>query len=318
MNNNTSLKKFIAPLLVICAAAISVHCFINRYTQVRQAYTFTHRCYTNDVLTLEKTDVINEFGDVNLSINKHFYSNGTASTDQRHFFYKYDRHGNKTLCVEKDDYGDILEKNVFRYNKYGNCIYHKREDIEGYFGISNTEYNDKNLKIKEEIELHEAKGDCNYVHEYFYDDSGRIIKETSSSQLAEDMFYEYDGNGLLKTLRKEHNSQGYTDTEKYEYNEKGQPVHIAEYFSDELYSEKDFVYDQRGNLILLTETTHNANGENVVKETASTYDENGCKTSEVVTYADNESMSSKKTVYEYDDDSNLIMQADYDYTSDNE
>ena len=291
-------KKLTVFVLALITVLTAVYCYKNRFTKTEEEYTFTHYYFVNDELQAKNTSIMNKYDDA-LSVTHEYKT--------IYYNYKYDKSGNKKLCIGKDWRGDTERKEVFKYDKKGNCVFSKKEDDDGY-SICYTDYNDKNLIVRKETEIHDLKYDSHNICEYYYDDNDRIIKELNTE--SDDCFYEYDENGLLRSLKKR-SINNWSSEEKYEYDENGLLLRTDYYAPDNtLYYEIKYEYNDESELISETKVIYRDNGEIDVYETRYTYDSNGRKTSE--TQISNE-FKKEYISYEYDDDSNLVRQSDYKY-----
>ena len=299
-------KKLTALVLVLITVSTAVYCYQNRFTQTDEEYTLTHYYYVNDELKVKDTYIMNKYDDT-ISSTHETNSYVISPPDNSYYYYKYDRSGNKKLCIQKDRRGDTESKEVFKYDRKGNCIFRKKEDDDGY-SICNTVYNENNIKVKEETEIHDLKYDSHNICEYYYDDNDRIIKELNTE--SDDRFYEYDENGLLKSL-KEISMYGWSSEEKYEYDENGLLLRTANYAPDnKLYFEIKYKYNNESEIISEIKKIYRDSGEIDVYETNYTYAPNGKKASE--TYISN-GIKNECITYEYDANSNLIKQSHYKY-----
>lgn len=300
-------KKLTVFVLALITVLTAVYCYKNRFTKTEEEYTFTYYYFVNDELELKNTSIMNKYDDALIATHEPIYSNGMSYPQTVYYNYKYDKSGNKKLCIGKDWRGDTERKEVFKYDKKGNCVFSKKEDDDGYF-ICHTDYNDKNLIVRKETEIHDLKCDSHNICEYYYDDNDRIIKELNTE--SDDCFYEYDENGWLRSLKKR-SINNWSSEEKYEYDENGLLLRTDYYAPDNtLYYEIKYEYNDESELISETKVIYRDNGEIDVYETRYTYDSNGRKTSE--TQISNE-FKKEYISYEYDDDSNLVRQSDYKY-----
>jgi len=300
-------KKLVLFLLILIAVLIIIFCYQNRFTQTEEAYTFTRYIYKNDELDEKITKIKNEYDDTLVSTYQFFYPEGVSISDSNYYYYKYDKDGNKKLCIMKNQKGDTESKEVFKYDRKGNCIFEKSEDDESYL-ICYTDYNDKKMMTRKETEMHDLKYDSHNICEYYYDDNDRLIKEISTE--SDNCFYEYDENGLLKTLKKK-SKYGWSSEEKYDYNENSLLLRTVHYSPDNtIFSEIKYEYNDESELISETKVIYRDNGEIDVYETHYTYDSNGRKTSETNISND---IKAKYIHYEYDDNSNLVKQSEYEY-----
>ena len=305
--NKQKCKKLTAFMLVLITVLTAVYCYKNRFTKTEEEYTFTHYYYVNDELQVKNTSIMNKYDDALSSAHQTISSYGISHPQTTYYNYKYDKSGNKKLCIGKDRRGDTERKEVFRYDKNGNCIFSKKEDDDGY-SICHTDYNENNIKVKEETEIHDLKYDSHNICEYYYDDNDRIIKELNTE--SDDRFYEYDENGLLKSL-KEISMYGWSSEEKYEYDENGLLLRTAHYAPDNtLYFEIKYEYNNESEIISEIKKIYRDSGEIDVYETNYTYAPNGKKASETNIFND---FKTEYITYEYDDDSNLIKQSNYKY-----
>lgn len=300
-------KKAVLFLLILIAISMVVFCYRNRFTQTEEAYTFTRYIYKNDELDETITKIKNEYDDALVITYQFFYSEGASRSDNNYYYYKYDKNGNKKLCVMKNRKGDTESKEVFKYDRKGNCIFNKYEDDDGY-SICHTDYNDKKMIVKKETEMHDLKYDSHNICDYYYDDNDRLIKEISTE--SDDRFYEYDENGLLKTL-KTNSRFGWSSEERYDYDENGLLLKTVDYASDNtISSEIKYDYNDESELISETQIYYRDNDSIDIYEIHYTYDSNGNKTSETNITND---IKTKAVYYEYDDNSNLVKQSDYEY-----
>ena len=291
-------------ILLLISVLTGVYCYKNRFTKTEEEYTYTYYYFENDELKSKAAFIMNKYDD-RLSYTDETYI--TYPPKIHNYYYKYDKSGNKKLCIRKDWRGDTESKEVLKYDRKGNCIYHKKEDDDGY-SICHTDYNEKDMKVKEETEIHDLKYDAHNFCEYYYDDNDRIVKELNTQ--FDDCFYEYDENGLLKSLKKT-SVYGWSSEEKYEYDKNGLLLRTAHYSSDNtLYYEIKYTYNDENELVLEVENHYRDNDENDIYETRYTYAPNGKKASE--TFISN-GTKMKYISYEYDDKSNLVKESYYKY-----
>ncbi len=306
----TRRKKLVSYLLVLIAVLTAVYCYRNRFTKTGEEYTFTNYSYKNDELVVRITRVMNEYNDTLVSTRDVFYSDNAAWSgwsDIDYYYYKYDKAGNKKLCIMKDRQGDTESKEVFKYDRKGNCIFRKREDDDGYW-ISKTDYNEKNMMIRQETEIHDLKVDSHNICEYYYDENDRLISEKNTQ--SDNRYYEYDENGLLRAMT-EDSRYGWSNKEEYDYNENGLLLRTVHYNPDnEASSETEYKYNDRAEVISEIKTVYSENENDYIYETCYTYDKNGNKTSE--THISN-GFKTEYISYGYDGASRLIEQSEYKY-----
>lgn len=228
--------------------------------------------------------------------------------------YYYDDKGNLVKHEKIDANDTLIYVRIYKYDSENRLVFDEKEEKNEY-SKQTWQYDDKGRLVKETSEGFSigsifAEGTTTYV----YDDNGLLKTKSLDRGFSrpEIYTYEYYGNGLLKSVRRDSDAIANSyEINTYEYDEKGNLIKHVQQKDPEINLETttfEYEYDDQNRLVKECKTS-DPEGREYYDETRYTYDENG---NLVEKYNDT---TYKRTYYyyEYDAKSQLIKETTYPF-----
>lgn len=204
-----------------------------------------------DISTISKdiynSSVANVYDEKGNHIESNYYNdNGSLSSKQK---YKYDKQNNNIEWAEYYSDGSLKRKEKYSYDGNGNLISYLNYRFDGSLLIGYTFNYDERGNIIHDSSLIAVLGD---QHNYIYDDSNRLIEESSFNSRTT---YSFDGNGNVVEESQYIGTLLRLD-DKYEYDSHGNITGYTRYAANgDIVKEKSvtwkYEYDKNGNWIKL-------------------------------------------------------------------